>query len=330
VTELEERLLPYLSTNHPAPIVDGYAIGGKAILELLAFNREITIARYTASANEDWDTMLDATQETMEDYNRAQVAWRRLVADPLVQPPAARKSWTAAGASPTRSVLPLEIYLAADLALWVPFFPPRRELDREWAWSDVHPGWRFLRTVHWLDRNARPFASHDDFPGPFEQAYEPLMNTICDHFGWIRPRELADAWLDWSRDAYAAQTTGQYFIEQDSHRLMAIGELLNTWKRTPCAFSLTLPEFEQRQHLWFSGIETSDGCLLDPRRHVPECRIPRVYAVSNAQIQLCRGARGCHYFNKNHLIFRGLIDYVKAIYGTDVILPDLRDCHEHG
>jgi hypothetical protein len=316
-TDLEERLLEYFDEQQPAPVIGGYALGGKALLELLAFNREITIARYVASANQEWPSFLQPNLRGMEDYNRAQVAWRLIVSDPLVAPPAPRPTWVAAGAHPTRKVLPLEIYLAADLALWMPLQPPGRAANRECAWTDFHPGWRFLRASLWLGLNSRPFASHDEFPGSFEKKYEPLINAICNHFGWPRPRALADAWLEWSREAYASKTTRRYFIEGDRHRLMAIGDLLNTWKQHPCAFSLTLPEFGQRQHLWFSAIETLGGRILNPCRPVPESRMPRVYAVSNAQLLLGRGSYNRRYFNRNCLIVRELVDYARDFYGID-------------
>ena len=106
---ISTRLSAFLAEEHPSPSFQGQPFGGRALLEALAMNREITVTRYAAASNREWRPMLDPKRQGMQDYNLAQVFWRSLLKSSMVPPPERMKrAWLAAGPVTTKNVLPLE------------------------------------------------------------------------------------------------------------------------------------------------------------------------------------------------------------------------------
>ncbi|MCC7142237.1 MAG: hypothetical protein IT349_09070 [Candidatus Eisenbacteria bacterium] len=310
---IEQAGLQIVGDLDSGPEVRGRPLGASAILEALAFNREITIARFAGATNEEWSAMLDSSRPGVLDYTHAQVAWRAGLSHPLVPPPKSRTTWTAVGGTPKRPALPLEFYLACELALWIPLAPPGDE-SRMLHWMDLHPGWRFLRVLEYLEDERVEFVSHDDFPGSFEARYEELQSEICDAIGWPRPRELAQAWENWLAGAWERRTTGGYFLEGDSARLQAGGQLLATWRREPCNFSLGLSDFGGRSQLWFSALEVGDGQLLNSAPpHQPI--VPNPYAWFHAERLVGAGDKGGRYFRDDAALISAAAALAERHYG---------------
>jgi hypothetical protein len=90
---------------------------------------------------------------------------------------------------------PLELFVAADLALWPPFTPEglassHSELD----WTDVSPAFRFARILLGYKKlGVTPGEWPDD---DFNLVIPGLQQRVCELYGWPTPADLAAQWHD--------------------------------------------------------------------------------------------------------------------------------------
>jgi hypothetical protein len=88
---------------------------------------------------------------------------------------------------------PLELFVAADLALWPPFAPEglissNTELD----WTDLSPAFRFKRILMAYNKlGVNPSVWPDDDINVF---IPTLQRRVCEMYGWPTPGELAARW----------------------------------------------------------------------------------------------------------------------------------------
>lgn len=91
-------------------------------------------------------------------------------------------------------LFPFELCVAADLALWPPFFPNEDlSLEGELTWADIHPGHRFVKVLSAMQGlGVRPSVIPAE--GRNERFLE-LQARICDRLGWPTPAYLTDEWI---------------------------------------------------------------------------------------------------------------------------------------
>lgn len=87
---------------------------------------------------------------------------------------------------------PLELLVAADLALWPPFTPEGFIGSSEIDWADINPAFRFARilnTYKSLEIRA------GEWPvGELNQVIPTIQRRVCDALGWPTPSDLARRW----------------------------------------------------------------------------------------------------------------------------------------
>ena len=89
---------------------------------------------------------------------------------------------------------PLELFAAADLALWPPFAPEGiiahcPEID----WTDISPAYRFARIL--LAYKKLAYHPRHGPEGNLNQVIPAIQQRVCDILGWPTPTDLADRWL---------------------------------------------------------------------------------------------------------------------------------------
>jgi hypothetical protein len=90
-------------------------------------------------------------------------------------------------------LFPFELSVAADLALWPPFFPNEDlSLAGELTWADVHPGRRFVKVIGAMQElGITPTVI------PAKRRNEVFLDVqarICNRLGWPTPEYLAGVW----------------------------------------------------------------------------------------------------------------------------------------
>ena len=245
------------------PVTGDYVLGATALFEALALSREITLVRISYGRNEQWIGQLDSSMPLMEGYNRARIVWDSMLSESLVPFSDSHPVWM--HVSPQR-VQPMEFYLAADLALWVPFFPDvdgNSRSDYATGWQDIHPGWRFLRIVDFFRSSGKQWAPPDSYPGVFSEQHVQIQNEICERFNWPTPMDLASAWLLFLRKTLdSGEVVGSFPERFDRNRCIASCELLATHLRSPADVCYGILAPENRGRHWFSGVECDDGYLF--------------------------------------------------------------------
>lgn len=92
-------------------------------------------------------------------------------------------------------IYPFELLIAADLALWVPYFPADDlSINGELNWTDVDPGHRFLRIMQVMKSMSIPQSVIPTI-GRNEHMRE-LQESVCDALNWPTPDYLAQRWLE--------------------------------------------------------------------------------------------------------------------------------------
>lgn len=120
-------------------------------------------------------------------YSAAVAAWRMAFPDSApTDPDAGACGWGAA--------FPLELFVAVDLALWVPFLPSGRfRITPDTTWADLHPGRRFARVLGVLNgMGVRPLVTADPVT---DERVRGVQREVCERLDWPTPEQLAGEWL---------------------------------------------------------------------------------------------------------------------------------------
>ena len=90
---------------------------------------------------------------------------------------------------------PLELFAAADLALWPPFAPEGFVSDvGEVDWTDISPAYRFAKIL--LAYKSLGVSPGEWPTGPLNEVIPDLQRRVCELHGWPTPGDLAARWLD--------------------------------------------------------------------------------------------------------------------------------------
>lgn len=104
-------------------------------------------------------------------------------------------------------LFPIELFVAADLALWPPFTPEGlTSCSGKLDWTDINPPLRFARilwTIKQLGIVPGPWPEHD-----LNGFVLSLQDRICEELGWPTPTKLATLWHD-----HLATKTHSWFPE---------------------------------------------------------------------------------------------------------------------
>jgi len=178
------------------PVVDRngmvQGLSARHLLELFAIGEHGNGFLRTGSVLNDVETLLLGSQQ---EYALATLVWQSVF--PGFQD-------TDVDSQPRRDddlifdwyrLFPFELFVAADLALWPPYFPNEDlSVEGELHWLDIDPGRRFVRILTALvDLKIPPT------PIPAENRNErflELQERICLRLGWPTPNTLAKLWLD--------------------------------------------------------------------------------------------------------------------------------------
>jgi hypothetical protein len=89
---------------------------------------------------------------------------------------------------------PLELFAAADLALWPPFTPEGFITDcSEIDWTDISPAYRFARIL--IAYRKLGISSKEWPEGDLNQVIPAIQKSVCEMLAWPTPTDLADRWL---------------------------------------------------------------------------------------------------------------------------------------
>lgn len=166
-----------------------FGLNGRQLLELFAVGEHGNALLRTGSPLSTVEFLLTRSSE---EYALAILAWNSLFGSSealSTSPPAEQDliiDWY--------RLFPFELFIAADLALWPPFYPNEElRTENELAWSDIAPGPRFLRILATMkDLQVTPQAIPTSDRN--EQFIE-LQHRVCHRLGWPTPHELASAWF---------------------------------------------------------------------------------------------------------------------------------------
>jgi hypothetical protein len=149
---------------------------------------------------------------------------------------------------------PLEFYVAADLALWLPFFPDQEYVVPEsLSWHDVSPASRFVKALAYFEKTGlRPSPIP---PNGRNQMFVDLQDAICREYAWPTPTALVSAWKMAIDDSLAQKS--MLWSEMDGTGLVRAemaSQLLSLRQDHPCDFVLNDIDYPQlktyRPLLW--------------------------------------------------------------------------------
>ncbi len=118
--------------------------------------------------------------------------------------------------------------------------PAHPAFSRFWSgsmdWSDLRPETRFVKAASALQTIGWPDDLTPNAPRQHETAIAELMDRICDHLGWPRAGELADAFADQSANSELRPSAyhngfllAAPLISQDPS-LLALGPCHSSWE----------------------------------------------------------------------------------------------------
>lgn len=140
-------------------------------------------------------------------------------------------------------LFPFELCVAADLALWPPFFPNEDlSLEGELTWADIHPGRRFVKVLSamqdlGIQPSVIPAAGRND-------RFLELQAKLCDRLGWPSPAFLADEWIAALSNHLKAKTALWPALDGPvDYRIANALRLLQARKERPADFVLNNRDF---------------------------------------------------------------------------------------
>lgn len=266
IAEVQEYLaklggLPGLAdSNNSAriPFADTRAgrvvIGGQAVLELFAVTRERSLLSFALGPDS-----LSREYEGSHIHNLAYYLWKTTFGLPLIESGGESDAWRSVGI-PRGLRFPLELYAAADLALWPPFS------SEGWignpGWSDIHPGWRFVRILELLQNRSPSQFTALSSPANISNAhFVALQDEWADALGWCRPGVLCNLWRKALEEfsQRESHTPTLWSIGEDSGRARSDYEYMRTRHLHPAAATLSYPDSLGLSRLWFQTVAVAQA-----------------------------------------------------------------------
>jgi len=226
-------------------------IGGQALLEAFSICREMSQMTFAGRAVDR-----DLTQFRAPIYTSAMRVWQNIAGLPRVRIERPSGSWKAVGYK-SLDVFPLDVYAAADLALWPPIEPNPETTDLTFNWHDIHPGWRYVRCLNYLKKNPRNWMPPRNLTADTDSWMVELQRELCLHFGWKSPVELSHSWFQFLSHGHSGGF-GKLFIADDRGRSAASLNLLNTRIAFPARFALGFPASHGHAVNWFACLLAAD------------------------------------------------------------------------
>lgn len=251
--KLDKPLRPYLNKSNPAlPQWQGVPFGGRHVLEALGYGVEASFALLTGI-----DPVLIVEGMDEGHYGLITQIWSSLVDEAPSQPPK-----PGATTAPMRSLA----YMAAvDLALWIPIGPEGLvEGTSELSWSDVHPGWRFLKICNAVQQLDLSDLTIELEVEKTNEPFRVLQNRICNTLGWPPVDKIALAWLKLLGKQLDSETYSGFFWETGrAHpRVMSSVALLSRRLIAPYQIAFNYFDFTSIKSMFFPILFVRDGHLI--------------------------------------------------------------------
>ncbi|MFO0936220.1 MAG: hypothetical protein U0798_06870 [Gemmataceae bacterium] len=196
-------------------------------------------------------------------------------------------------------MFPFELFIAADLALWPPFFPnDDLSIDGVLNWTDLDPGRRFVRILAaMVNRKITPSIIPADRRN---ERFVELQSDICHDFGWPTPHDLAAQWLEHLSHHLEIDTTPWHAMDGPSrYRIENAIKLLSIRLKTPADVILNNVNFANH------GIEGSPVWLI---REESDLRSAVAMGKGNSKLLvpliMMEGSR--HLFSRDRLLLSPL------------------------
>ena len=222
--------------------------GASALLELFAMTREnalLSLARCPHRV--DYDRFRSPI------YTLAHDAWFHWARLPKIDSQT-NELWATAGI-PRAATLPLELFMAADLALWPPIGPEGciENATGVYCWRDLHPGWRFVRLLNLL-RDNRHWHPCKDYDQRVDRILQERQAAWCRYFHWPTPSEIGTAWQRFFDESLRRGECQGRFVEDDSVRVQSMLALQEYRLQHPSQVALLFPRCSGALFNSFTGV----------------------------------------------------------------------------
>lgn len=212
------------------------AISGYSILEYLGLSREVGIRRKFGLFYGETTEMIRTT-----DYQQLGQYWKQLRGDRN---------------SEVKTAFPSELYLACDLACWIPFGPQGlvpRPSGGAYSWEDIHPGHRFTKILNVLDA-VEPKSADAKLDEEYAKWFEAGTHAICERLDWPTPNQLATIWIDRLGKLKTEDSGWDRWIVDDEQRTHGTIKMLKLRLSHPAFAAQGYWSAFNQECLWFSCV----------------------------------------------------------------------------
>jgi len=284
------------------PVVDRFGrsqgLSARHLLELFAIGEHGNAFLRTGSELSDVEELLGGAQR---EYALAILAWRSVFPNDDVPDVDSHPRCDDDLIIDWYRLFPFELFVAADLALWPPFFPDD-DLGIEGVlnWTDLDPGRRFVRThAAFVDLGIGPTCLPADRRN---ELFVELQDRVCQHLGWPTPRQLALAWFDHLTAHLQSGTSPWQLLDGLSdYRVQNATKLLAARIARPADTVLNNLDFPslgiEGSPIWLVGEEDDRRTLVAMGPQKSRAFIP---------LMMMEGAR--HLLNRDRRVFTPLFD----------------------
>jgi len=206
-------------------------LGGYSIIEYLGLSREVGLRRKYSISYDESVTMINT-------YVYQQVG----------------QLWKSFFKISGRESLPSELYLACDLACWVPYGPHglvERPSGRPYTWRDIHPGYRFTELLSKISM-IRSTPSSARLDQEYESWFSSSTELLCQQLDWPEPGLLARKWREVMCDTH--KRVGCELIKDDNLYILGAKGMLDRRLSDPAKAAHGYWSASNQSHLWFSSV----------------------------------------------------------------------------
>lgn len=212
------------------------AVGGYSILEYLGLSREMGLRRKYNVFYEEAKAMIGT-----QSYQQLGQYWKAVV----------KRNTESTGG---KYSLPSELYLACDLACWIPFGPRglvERPSGRPYSWEDLQPGHRFTKLMRVIESiESKP--SNAKLDVDYENWFVSSTETLCELLDWPQPKYLARVWIDFL--AAIEKSPCRSWISEDKDRTQGTLTMLRLRLSHPAKAAQGYWSAFNKSSLWFSCV----------------------------------------------------------------------------